>query len=97
MTSTASTLAARLVQVEHKPSGLWSSVTFEVWIGDRWIGWVHDEKDRIGGTRWSARKWTACHRESGDQHARWRGDMISATRKGALEALVAHATAGGQT
>jgi hypothetical protein len=92
MTSNISAPAARLVQVEHKPSGLWSSVTFEAWVGDRWIGWVHDEKDRTAGGRWTARRWTACHREAGDQHARWRGDMISTTRKGALEVLVAQIT-----
>lgn len=92
MSSTLTTPTVTLTkEVRDEPFASGSTVSFEVRVDGRWVGWVCDEREWKGG-RHGARRWSACHREEGDRHARWYGEMISTTRKGAVEALVARVT-----
>lgn len=65
------------------------TVTFEVYLDGRWVGWVGDER-RFTGVRFAGRRWWACWREDGDTAARSNTSGHS-TRSAALDALLAAA------
>ena len=66
------------------------TVSHEVYLDGRWIGWVGDER-RFTGIRFAGRRWWAAWREEGDQAARWNTEGHR-TRADALAALVAAAS-----
>lgn len=64
------------------------TVSYEVYLDGRWIGWVGDDREGYGIR--CPRRWWACHREDGDQHARSNGTGHR-TRAAAIDDLVARA------
>lgn len=66
-------------------------VTYRVYDGDRWIGWVGDGR-RWGGSRYKAQQWWACWREDGDTAARWNSGLRYAKRQDAVDGLAARIT-----
>src|SRR5436305_1697134 len=63
-------------------------VTYRVYDGDRWIGWVGDGR-RWRGHRYGAQEWWACWREDGDTAARWSSGLRYAKRADAVDGLAA--------
>jgi hypothetical protein len=63
-------------------------VTYRVYDGDRWIGWVGDGR-KWQGHRYGGQKWWACWREDGDAAARWSTGLRYATRQDAVDGLAA--------
>src|SRR4051794_18826517 len=63
-------------------------VTYRVYDGDRWIGWVGDGR-KWQGHRYGAQKWWACWREDGDTAARWSTGPRFAKRQDAVDGLTA--------
>lgn len=45
------------------------TVAYRAYLGDRWVGWVGDQRE-WRGWRYGTRQWWACWREEGDEHAR---------------------------
>ncbi|WP_410676707.1 hypothetical protein [Amycolatopsis sp. cmx-4-68] len=60
------------------------SVTYRVYDGDRWVGWVGDGR-RFNGARYGGRLWWACWREDGDAAARWSTGLRYAKRQDAVD------------
>jgi hypothetical protein len=63
------------------------SVTYRVFFGERWVGWVGDGRE-WRGWRYGGRRWWACWREDGDTAARWNSDLTHSTRRAALGDLL---------
>ena len=63
------------------------TVSHEVYLDGRWIGWVGDAR-RFTGIGFGGRRWWACHRQDGDTAARWNSEGHG-SRKAALQALIA--------
>jgi transposase len=63
-------------------------VTYRVYDGDRWIGWVGDGR-KWQGHRYGAQRWWACWREDGDSAARWSTGLRFAKRQDAVDGLAA--------
>lgn len=63
------------------------TVVLDVFLEGRHVGWVGDGR-RWTGSDFGARRWWACHREDGDQHARWTSALLR-TRAAAVDALAA--------
>lgn len=59
------------------------AVAYEVRLDGRWIGWVGDARAWTG-SGYGGRRWWACWRTDGDQHARWSSDPVHRTRRDAL-------------
>lgn len=63
-------------------------VTYRVYDGDRWIGWVGDGR-KWRGHGYGAQQWWACWREDGDAAARWNSGLRYAKRSEAVDGLAA--------
>lgn len=90
--------AARLVRVDdpewtHAAGG---RITYRVFLGDRWVGWVGDGRE-WDGARFAGRRWWTCWRQDGDTAARWGSGLTARCRADAVAALVARVTAGDVT
>lgn len=62
------------------------TVSYEVYVGGRWIGWVGDERPWLGHTH-GGRRWWFAWRQEGDSAARANGTGYR-TRAAALDALL---------
>lgn len=93
MTSTAPSLPALTAVRAGEGDGFHAggTVTYRVYLGDRWVGWVGDGRE-WRGWRYGARRWWACWRETDDTAARWNSDLTHPTRRAALADLAAHVT-----
>ncbi len=65
------------------------SVTYRVFDGDQWVGWVGDGRP-FTGSGYGVRRWWACWREDGDTAARWNPGLRYRTRQAAVDGLTAH-------
>lgn len=88
-------MAELLLRKERNEDALHTggSVTYRVYDGDRWVGWVGDGR-KFNGSRYTARKWWACWREDGDTAARWSTGLRFDNRAAAVDALAARIAGG---
>lgn len=88
-------MAELQLRKDHSDDALHSggSVTYRVFDGDCWVGWVGDGR-KFNGSRYTGRKWWACWREDGDTAARWSTGLRFTSRADAVDGL-AHRIAGG--
>lgn len=81
----------RLVRQSHRDTmASGGTVTYDVYLAGRWIGWVGDERPWLGH-RHGGRRWWACWRQDGDIAARWNSTSSGhslASRRAAVTALV---------
>jgi hypothetical protein len=83
--------AVRLVREPLGPLHGHGTVTWQVHVGGRWVGWVGDARDWTG-YGFAGRYWWACWRQDGDTAARDNRYHVS-TRRAALAWLIIQATA----
>lgn len=85
-------MSAPRLEREQKPMHAGGTVTYRVYVGDRWVGWVGDGRE-WRGWRYGGRRWWACWREDGDTAARWNTGLDFGTRTAAGAALLARVDA----